>query len=352
MEDKDLAVDPGSAPEASEEEVVNQTDVNASEPSTEETEATPAGGGEKGETKDSLLDVVRKATEKAQPDPEQEESEPPADDKADDGSEEDSESSDQKDDGQEDKEENPDENVPFHKHPRWKEVIAERNKAREERDEFKAKADEVDQIHAFMRAQNLTPEEVAQGYQIMAAIKNDPAAAYEQIQQVYQQVSLASGKALPEDLQQKVDDGLVDEDTAYELAQQRAKGSMTQAQLKAQQDRAQQQAAMSQRQEIAAAVSDWENGVKGRDPEYGKKQKLVERAARALMADKPPRNKQDALALVQEAYDAVNEDLKQFKPAKPSVKGPLASGQSSTTKKASVAPKSMEEAVRLALTKS
>lgn len=352
MSEQDLDVKPGSSPEAEgEEPKAEAMDVKATPESSAGEEAAQAGDGEKdGESKDSLLDVVRKATEQASGKEEDKSSESPADgSEAPDGSGYDPKPEDQKDDGQDGEEEDPDKAVPFHEHPRWKEVLAERNKAREERDEFRQKAEEVDQIHAFMQSQNLTPEEVAEGYQIMAAIKNDPAAAYERLQQVFKQVSLASGKALPDDLQQKVDDGLVDEDTAYELAQKRAQGSMTQAQLRSQQERMQRESHETQRREIARAVSDWENGVKNRDPEYGKKQKLVERTARALMAERQPGTVQEALDLVQEAYKTVNEDLKQFRPAKPPVNAPLGSGQSSATKKASVAPKSMEEAIRLAV---
>ena len=55
--------------------------------------------------------------------------------------------------------------VPFHNHPRWKEIVAERNSLREDSQSFHA-------ITGFMQSNGLNGEEVAEGFEIMALLKS------------------------------------------------------------------------------------------------------------------------------------------------------------------------------------
>ena len=92
------------------------------------------------------------------------------------------------------------EDVPFHKHPRFKEVIDQRNKYREG-------AEQYEQITGFLAQNNLSAEEAAQGFQIMALMKNDPAAALDALSPFVQQLGIQSGITMPGDIQSKVEDG-------------------------------------------------------------------------------------------------------------------------------------------------
>lgn len=59
----------------------------------------------------------------------------------------------------------PDAQVPFHNHPRFKQVL-------QERDSYKADADQYRNITEFMSTNKLIGEEVAEGFEIMALLKS------------------------------------------------------------------------------------------------------------------------------------------------------------------------------------
>ena len=71
--------------------------------------------------------------------------------------------------------------VPFHKHPRFKEVIDQRNS-------FRDRAEQYDKITDFLDTNNLSAEEAAQGFQIMAMMKSDPKAALDALNPFVQQL--------------------------------------------------------------------------------------------------------------------------------------------------------------------
>ena len=124
------------------------------------------------ETEEDLLSVVQDAMQPSEDADSQSDEEYEDDD--DDGEYSDSElAADDADDSFED--------VPFHKHPRFKEVIDQRNKYREG-------AEQYEQITGFLAQNNLSAEEAAQGFQIMALMKNDPAAALDALSPFVQQL--------------------------------------------------------------------------------------------------------------------------------------------------------------------
>lgn len=242
-----------------------------------------------------------------------------------------------------------DADVPFHKHPRWQEMLRER-------DGYKAKADQFDAIGTFARQNNLTAEELNQGFEIMALMKNNPAKALELLAPHLSNLELATGRKLPDDLQKKVEDGLLDDETAQELARtrieaqtNRARAEQTESERQQERERQAAEAAVSAAQAMQGAVVQWEEGIKQRDPDYSHKQRFVTDRVRALMAEKGrPQNAEEAVALVKEAYDDVTKQMRTMLPKREQVRA-VTSDQSST--RATAAPKTMEEAIRGALRK-
>src|SRR3990167_2178150 len=164
-----------------------------------------------------------------------------------------------------------DANLPFHNHPRWKAVLAER-------DSFKEPAERYGLIEGFMQQHGLSTEEVAEGYEVMALLKSgDPAKLATARQWFSDRLEFLDGtlgNVMPTDLQQRVDDGLLDEEGAKEVARARADAALLKARdaatttaTIAEQGR-QQAAAITE--VVTSAVQGWEERTKAADPDYAK----------------------------------------------------------------------------------
>ncbi|API60538.1 hypothetical protein BSL82_15645 [Tardibacter chloracetimidivorans] len=241
--------------------------------------------------------------------------------------------------------------VPFHNHPRWKAVIEERNALRPEAENYR-------KITGFMDANGLTGPEVAEGFEIMALLKSGDMGnltkARDWFAERLQSLNEHLGEALPDDLQQKVNDGLVDEVLAKELARERSQRTHleTKTAERTRQDEETRRASETQRvaTDMATAVQQWEDGIKAKDPDYAaKKAKLVETQALAIVArdGKRPQNRDEAVALVDRAYREVNDNLKVFAP-KPK---PVAASPAGLSARATATPNSIRDVVDAALTR-
>lgn len=229
----------------------------------------------------------------------------------------------------------------FHKHPAWQRL-------KTQRDELKAPAEQYRKIESFMEAQRLAPQEVVEGYRVMALIKNDPAKALEVLSGYVDQLSNVTGRTLPDDLAEKVRRGQVDRQTAEELARQRAQGRLTEQQLAEQRQQATERQVAETRAQVKTAVERVEASVRERDPDYGKKEELVRDRIHAIVQEvgQPPANTDEAVALFKMAYRDVNARMKGFMPPRQGATSPSASSSATAT---DAPPKTLEEAVRRAV---
>jgi hypothetical protein len=238
-----------------------------------------------------------------------------------------------------------DANLPFHNHPRWQALLTER-------DSLKEPAAQYQQITGFMREHGLTAEEVAEGFDVMAQLKKGDAESLTQTYAWFKSrtdfLAESIGLTLPADLQAKVDEGLVDEDTATEAAQARAAKALNeQASTRTAAVSEAERSANEARERgaaMATAVQAWENGIKASDPDYAKKASLVETTARAIVQreGKAPSNTEEAIDLVNRAHAEVTAALKAVAP-KPK---PVAATPASVSANATVAPKTLAEAIQ------
>lgn len=241
-----------------------------------------------------------------------------------------------------------DADLPFHTHPRFKQLVEERNA-------FKADSENWRSITSFMDQTGLNSEEVAQGFEVMAMLKSGTADGLAKARDWFatnlQVLNEQLGDVLPADLQEKVDGGVMDTEAAKELAQARATAKRLETQSAAQTERNEQaraaQAASDARLGMAQAVQTWEDGIKAKDPDYAsKKAELVKDKVQALaFARGVPQTNDEAVKLVSDAYEAVNAHLKSLLP-KPTPKTPTPSGVSAP---ATSAPKSLREAIAAAV---
>jgi len=226
-----------------------------------------------------------------------------------------------------------DQKLPFHNHPRWKEMVAER-------DAYRTDAGEYRKITTFMSQNGLSNEEVLEGFKVMALMKTNPAEAHKLISGYKAQLDAFVGEKLPEDIHKKVEEGYIDDDTAKELARLKAEKQL----FEQRQQYAMQQQAEQARQSIHSTVVNWEQQMKIKDPDWSAKQDLVTDQVRLMMASEQPNTPDEAIALVERAHSIIKDRLARFAPQRRPVTH-VSSATSSAN--AAAVPKTLLEAVRL-----
>ena len=210
---------------------------------------------------------------------------------------------------------------PFHKHPRWQEMIRQRDDLKGQVESLSERASQYDQIHQYMETNGLAPQEVARAIQTMALIRNNPAQAREVLAQELEQLDQFVGKKLPEDLQRDVEDGYVTPERAEELARLRNQQNFTQQQAEQQRqaaEQARQQAEQQQAQQARqqaldgqrTAVQQWEADVRSRDPDYDRLQPLVFKELRLLAQERPAQSPDQAVELARTALKNVKAQVR------------------------------------------
>jgi hypothetical protein len=286
-------------------------------------------------TESTLADVVARAAGTSEEGEGSESSTESEDEEAAEGEASEGEAGEQAAAAKDDKTEDAD--VPFHKHPRWQEL-------KRERDTFKSDAEQYQSIQQFMRVNQLEPEEVAAGYEIMALMRRDPQAALDKLLPYVQQLELVTGARLPDDLAARVNDGVVDKETAAETARLRFESQRRTAEAEAASRREQAQSAQATIQTIQSAVRAVEQEIRTADPDFARKQPFLVDRVRVLIAAEQPKTPEEASAIVRKAHSEVSELLKPMIQRKPV--RTMTSGDSSTSGRQ--APTSLREAIELA----
>lgn len=220
--------------------------------------------------------------------------------------------------------------VPFHDHPRWKEVFGENRTlkalvAEYETGEVKERADNFQQLNNFLSENNLDSDELKEGLRVMSAMKNNPEEALQIISQYYDVLRKMNGYVLPDDIQAKLDDGTIDKDTAYAMSTDRARNGQLQARLDKQeqtdQTRQKSEQENDQRNKQATfvegmknAVTDWETKWGEKDPDYSKLMPLVRDRVATLKQMNPPKTAEDAVKLAEQAKTEIQAEMAQFVP--------------------------------------
>tara|TARA_B100000941_G_C28468882_1_gene535232 strand:- start:234 stop:1214 length:981 start_codon:yes stop_codon:yes gene_type:complete len=192
-------------------------------------------------------------------------------------------------------------NVPLHLQPRFKEVIAEKNS-------YKHGHEQYSKIQSYLKEMKLTAEETAQGLTIMGLMKNDPKQALEQLKPIIDNLQIATGERLPDDIKQKVEEGYLDEESAQELSMSRAEAINVKNQNQQLVNEQQEMARQDQLDEIGNAVTAWEENARQNDPDFDLKQDEVDDRVSALVRQfGRPNTIEEATDMAQTALDQVNE---------------------------------------------
>jgi hypothetical protein len=250
--------------------------------------------------------------------------------------------------------------LPFGRHPRFKQVLEERNsfktklgEAEQRYEQSRGPAEQYAKIEEFRTANNLATEEVVQLFQVGALIKNNPEQALIALGPVLDDLLTRTGRKLPDDLKKDIDSGYITEERAQELSRTRAREAEASARAEAATTRAttveQTTAASTRAAAFNTAILDWEAGKKASDPDFAVKEQMIADRTRAIaMAEGAPKTPQEAVALADRAHREITAHLGRVRPAPRQVNpGP----GSRPTPAITPQPKSMLDAVKYALAK-
>ena len=214
-------------------------------------------------------------------------------------------------------------------------------------------AQQYEKLQSFMASNELDARSAANALRIAALVQGalngrvEPSSVVNELTQWTDQLKGLAGESFPVDVQKRVDDGDIDENTAREITQLRAQQYLQARRAELDTTALNTQAVHVQSGAIVSAVQTWEQAIRARDPDYARKAKLVETTARALRleryGDSLPPSADHARALVQEAYDLVTQELSAALPPRTGVRTPL-NGATSPKTTVRTEPKSSLEA--------
>lgn len=190
---------------------------------------------------------------------------------------------------------------------------------REELAAFKERAERYDQLSGFLQESDLSAEDFATGLRIMRMMRQDPEKAYEALRPIVESLQATVGEKLPADVQDRLDRGLIDEESARELARERGRRALAASRAadgerrlrevsEAAQAEREQQARVEHAHRVGAAVSAWEKAWEGNDPDYKVKHRLVMDRVTALMQSEGiPASPEAAVAQAEKAKKDIDE---------------------------------------------
>lgn len=236
---------------------------------------------------------------------------------------------------------------------RFQQVRAQNQRLKDQVASVQPDAQQYQKLQTFMQSNELDARSAANALRIAALVQGaingrvDPASVVSELSHWADQLKAMTGDMLPVDVQQRLDDGSIDESTAKEIARLRAQQGATQRRTQLDQQQLITRSTQAQAGQIYGAIQAWEQSVRARDPDYARKAKLVETTAKSLRLERygnglPPSVEQ-ATALAQEAYDMVTRELAAAIPQPATVRAPL-NGATSSKSTVRTEPKTSLEA--------
>lgn len=189
--------------------------------------------------------------------------------------------------------------VPFNKHPRFQQLLrqAKANKADAER---------YQNVQTFIDNHGLSAEEAADMLVIGGLMKTNPAEAWRRAKPLVQQLLVAAGEVLPEDLKGRVQKGEMSADAALEVSRARAGVQSVEATRSFEQQRAAQTQAQQAATAVVTAAEDWEARRRRNDPNFETKlQPLMKEVAYLQMSEGKPNTPEGVKAQLDRAYKAL-----------------------------------------------
>lgn len=191
--------------------------------------------------------------------------------------------------------------VPFHQHPRFQQLITERNS-------FKEDATRFQNVSRYLDENNLSSDEAANALATFARAKTDAAGAFAELKPWLQDLLVRAGEVLPDDLRARVEKGELSQETAGELSRERAKVNSHESRQSFEQQRTQRNAETSQAASLVKTADTWEAERLAKDPNFKTKQPALMREVAFLqLQEGKPKNVEGVKDQLKRAYDAINK---------------------------------------------
>lgn len=208
----------------------------------------------------------------------------------------------------------------------------------DERKAYEPYAKQAIGLQKYMEQNNISHEEVNSLFEIAALLKSDPTAAKAKLQPIVDSLNGFVGEKLPTDLQKRVDDGVIDVDSAKEIASLRNQKNF-------ENNRNQQSAAQQHQNAVLNAVTQWETQKRIDDPDFEKKEKLVSAAWLQKLSTVQNVTPQISVRLAEEAWKEVNQQVSSFVPKAPIKKVMTTNGASAQVSNEPTTPEAVMKAV-------
>ena len=221
---------------------------------------------------------------------------------------------------------------------------------------LEAQAKTTQALQSFLREADIAKDDFGLVLDLAAAMRRGDFRTF--LEGVAPYVKLAQeslGIQLPVDLQRAVQSGHMTQDAARYTAQVRAQQQLAEGQLArvtqetTQRDRA--QAVQQFQASVAGAVSDWEKGIRRSDPDYARTEPVVRELLHAVVHERgPPRSPAEAVEIAKQAYERAKAMSSRFMPS------PRGTHQVPSSinrvNGARTEPKSLKEAIHFAIERS
>lgn len=193
--------------------------------------------------------------------------------------------------------------VAFHKHPRFQHLIRERNSYRED-------AVRYNNVQTFIDQHGLSAPEAADGLEIMGLMKTNPQKAWELLRPRVQNLLIAAGEVLPDDLAKRVDGGEMSRDAALEVSRARASVASQAARQQFDQQRTETRQQTEHVQSLVSTAAAWETDRRLKDPNFDAKMpRIQEKIAFLHATEGKPKDVAGVKDQLKRAYDAVNKEI-------------------------------------------
>ncbi len=237
---------------------------------------------------------------------------------------------------------------PFHEHPRWKQLVAERDELKVQAEEAGEASETITRLTSYLDSQNLSVAEFNNLLALGGLVKNDPAKALEALTPIFQAVQQAAGAVLPADLQTAVEQGFVTEAYAQQLSQAQAQVNQSQFQAQVAQTSADTERQTTKVNALGSEATAWETAWQKSDPDYSKKADLVkEKVETAVLRGEAMDTPEQVRAICEKAKTEVETLLRNLMPKKTAITSNTP--QSTTGGGTASEPKSLIEAMQAAL---
>lgn len=235
--------------------------------------------------------------------------------------------------------------VPFNAHPRFKELVREKNAFRADAQRHQRDAEQFRTVQDFMEQNGLVAEEAAELLIVGGLMKTNPAEAWRRVKPVIQQLLIAAGEVLPEDLQGRVQRGEMSADAALEVSRARAGVQSVHATRSFEQQRADQQRQRETQTSLRAAAETWQAERERKDPNFaGKLEPLMDRVARLQRQEGVPNTPAAVRDQLNRAYQGLVASRPRTVVTTPKPIAPVRGGQVAGTQRPQ--PETMLDIVR------